>query len=82
MKAEDTVMPLEYSALDSLHCAGLSDRKILVALKAQAKIAWDKALKAVGQWILAHPPNKDDNAELLHQFALNLVEGKMSDEGR
>ena len=46
MEAKDTVMPLEYSALDGLHCAGISDSKILRALKAQAEITWDIAYKA------------------------------------
>jgi len=37
---QDTVIPLEYSALDGLQCAGIPDEKILRALKAQAEVSF------------------------------------------
>jgi len=44
---KDTVMPLEYSALDGLHCAGISDEKILRALNKQAEISFRAGRKEV-----------------------------------
>ena len=48
---QDTVIPLEYSALDGLQCAGIPDEKILRALKAQAevsfKMGYNQALKDI-----------------------------------
>jgi len=40
MKAKDTVIPLEYSVLDTFHCKGIHDNKILRALHAQAEISF------------------------------------------
>lgn len=40
MQAKDTVMPLEYSVFDGLHCAGISDEKILLPIRKQAEISF------------------------------------------
>ena len=54
MEAKDTVMPLEYSALDGLNCAGISDEKILRAIKAQAEISFRAGIREVVEWIEKH----------------------------
>ena len=50
-KSKDTVMPLEYSVLDGLHCAGISNDKILLALRKQANISFKAGIKEVVEWI-------------------------------
>jgi len=42
---QDTVIPLEHSALDGLHCAGVSDSKIVEALETQAEISFGAGYK-------------------------------------
>lgn len=58
MKAKDTVMPLEYSVLDGLHCAGISDKTILCALNEQAEISFQAGIKEVVEWIRKYMPDE------------------------
>lgn len=44
---EKTVLPLEYSVFDGLHCTGISDKEILIALNAQAKASYEAGVKTV-----------------------------------
>ncbi len=54
MKAEDTVMALEYSVLDSFHCKGVLNKKILKALKEQAEISFKAGIQEVVEWIISN----------------------------
>ena len=51
MESKDTIMPLECSVLDALHCTSIADSKILRALEAQAELSFRAGIREVVEWI-------------------------------